>query len=270
MNENRPVTDVTLLGIVNATPDSFSDGGAYDPLSHALKLIDEGADGIDIGGESTRPGAMVLSLEEESNRVLPVISALRAVYSGPISIDTQKPELAIRAYEAGATIWNDVNGLRSEGAFEVFRKIKADVIIMHMQNDPATMQNAPYYKDVIGEVEEFLLTQAHKAMQYGLTKDQIILDPGLGFGKTLDNNLALLRAIPRLKKNGFRLLIGASNKSMIAHCEAMAGHKPSLPDQRLAGSLMIHLKAAELGADIVRVHNVAAHRQAFLMASRLN
>jgi dihydropteroate synthase len=266
----RSLKSTKIMGIVNATPDSFSDGGAYDPLTHALRLIDEGADLIDIGGESTRPGAEAIGLEEESLRVLPVIKALRRVYSGHISIDTQKPELAFRAVEAGATIWNDVNGLKSKGAFEVLSELKINVIIMHMQNDPANMQKEPHYDDVVFEVEEFLLQQAKKALQCGLSKDQIILDPGLGFGKTLDHNLALIRAIPRLKNHGFDVLIGASNKSMIAHCEELAGRPPSTPDQRLAGTLAVHLRAAELGADIVRVHNVAAHRQAFLVASCLN
>jgi len=257
------------MGVINATPDSFSDGGAYDPIAHALRLIKEGADIVDIGGKSTRPGAEPVGIAEELRRTIPVIEAL-ARQGALISIDTQKPEVAQAAMAAGAHIWNDVSALQSPDALQTAARLGCGVILMHKKGDPQTMQSAPVYDDVVSEVEAYLLGHARAAESAGVKRAHIWIDPGIGFGKTLSHNLALINAIARLKSNGYPVLIGASNKSLIAHCETQAGLVSSSPHQRLGGTLALHLKAVALGADMVRVHDVAAHKQAFLLQSRLN
>lgn len=244
-----------VMGIVNVTPDSFSDGGrhasAAAAIAHGLALAAAGADILDIGGESTRPGAAPVSEVEELARVLPVIEGLRQRTALPLSIDTMKPKVARAAVAAGAQIWNDVNGLRAEGAIEAAAALGVCAVVMHMQGAPRTMQREPRYDDVVGEVSAFLGAQAAALSEAGVR--DLWVDPGIGFGKTLAHNLALIAAIPRIKAaTGRPLLFGASRKSMIAKLDRTA----ESPDLRLGGSLALALRAAALGADVLRVHDV--------------
>ncbi|UDF02943.1 dihydropteroate synthase [Asticcacaulis sp. AND118] len=259
-----------IMGIVNATPDSFSDGGAYDPVAQGLRLIAEGADVLDIGGESTRPGAEPVSAADEIARVVPVIKAIRAEWDGPLSIDTLKPEVARAAFTAGATTWNDVTALtHAPDSLATAAELNAEVILMHMQGEPRTMQAAPRYDDVVAEVEAWLLARAEAAMVAGVAREKIWLDPGIGFGKTLDHNLALIRATERLASHGFPLLMAASRKRFIAALEEREGTPVSDATQRIGGTLAIHLYAARKGARMVRVHDVAAMRQALQLWAAL-
>lgn len=251
------------MGIVNVTPDSFSDGGRYlghdAALAHARRLIAEGADLLDIGGESTRPGAAPVPEAEELARVIPLIAAIRADSAVPISIDTMKPAVARAAVAAGASIWNDVSALRgAPDAPAVAAELGCDVVLMHMLGEPGTMQDAPRYDDVVGEVEAFLLARAEAAMAAGVARERIWLDPGVGFGKTLDHNLALLRALPRFVALGFPVLLGASRKRFIAAID------PTAQDagDRLGGSLAVALHGARAGIAAVRVHDVRETVQA--------
>lgn len=249
-----------VMGIVNVTPDSFSDGGEHSDaaraIAHGLSLIEAGADWLDIGGESTRPGAQPVSEAEELKRVIPVIEGL-ADTGIPLSIDTMKPGVARAAMTAGASLWNDVFALRAEGALETAAELGCEVCLMHMQGEPQTMQASPVYDDVVGEVEAFLLQRAQAAMAAGIARGRIWLDPGIGFGKTVAHNLALMRALPRLAGHGFGVLFGASRKRFIA---ALNGDAPA--DQRLGGSLAAALHAARSGAGMVRVHDVRETVQA--------
>jgi dihydropteroate synthase len=242
------------MGIVNVTPDSFSDGGRYaDPrlaVAHARRLVEEGADLLDVGGESTRPGAGAVPLAEELERVLPVLEGVRDL-GVPVSVDTMKPEVMRAALAAGAAMINDVNGFRAEGAWEAVRDGDCRLCVMHMQGEPRTMQENPLYADVVGEVEAFLAGRIAAAETAGIARARIVVDPGFGFGKTLAHNLALLRELGRFARLA-PVLVGMSRKRMIG---ALTGR--DLPD-RLAGSLAAALRAAENGAAIVRVHDVAA------------
>lgn len=249
------------MGILNVTPDSFSDGGRHNEferaVAHGLKLAADGADILDIGGESTRPGAEPVDETEEVRRTLPVIEALRRQTDIPISIDTMKPAVARAAIEAGAAIWNDVNALRAAGALDTATTLGCAVVLMHMQGEPRTMQTAPVYDDVVAEVEAYLLERAEAAMAAGIAREKIALDPGIGFGKTLAHNLALLRSIDRLAGHGFPVLIGASRKRFIAAAD------PHQDDgNRLGGSIYAALLAAAKGAAILRVHDVRETVQA--------
>lgn len=252
-----------VMGIVNVTPDSFSDGGRYldadAALSHARRLIADGADILDIGGESTRPGAAPVAEADELARTIPLITAIRAGSDVPISIDTLKPAVARAAVAAGATMWNDVTALRgAPDAPDVAAELGCRVVLMHMLGEPGTMQNAPRYNDVVAEVEAFLLARAEVAMAAGAARDNIWLDPGIGFGKTLDHNLALLRALPRFVALGFPVLLGASRKRFIAAID------PAAKDagDRLGGSLAVALEGARTGVAAVRVHDVRETVQA--------
>ena len=244
------------MGIVNVTPDSFSDGGRYlghdAALAHARRLIVEGADILDIGGESTRPGAAPVSEAEELDRVIPLIAAIRAESAVPVSIDTLKPAVARAAVAAGATLWNDVSALRGPDAPAVAADLGCEVVLMHMLGEPGTMQNAPRYDDVVAEVETFLLARAESALAAGVARDKLWLDPGIGFGKTLDHNLALLRALPRFVALGFPVLLGASRKRFIAAIDPAATDAAD----RLGGSLAAALHGAQAGVAAVRVHDV--------------
>ncbi|MDX2277203.1 MAG: dihydropteroate synthase [Hyphomonadaceae bacterium] len=247
-----------IMGILNVTPDSFSDGGKWDGASapHALAMLEAGADIIDIGGESTRPGAAPVDEREEIARVIPVLASLRAATKAPVSIDTMKPAVAVEAANMGANLWNDVTALRAPGALETAAALHAPVILMHMQGEPRTMQAAPHYEDVVGEVIAFLKERVAAAEARGLTR--IWVDPGIGFGKTLEHNLALLRAIARIRaETGKPVVIGASRKSFISKLDpgADAAH-------RLGGSVAAALLAAQAGADMLRVHDVAETVQA--------
>ncbi len=256
-----------IMGVVNVTPDSFSDGGRHQSLDaaleHAQQLIQDGADVLDIGGESTRPGAHPVTLEDEINRVIPLISQLSRIADVPLSIDTLKPEVAEEARHAGAEIWNDVSALsHNSGSLETAARFEGDIILMHMKGEPRTMQTSPWYEDVVAEVESYLLECAEAAIRAGVKRDHIWLDPGIGFGKTLDHNLALIRATGRLASQGFPLVMAASRKRFIAALEERDGCEPSDPQERLGASIAVHLHAVLHGAKMVRVHDVKAMKQA--------
>jgi len=251
------------MGIVNVTPDSFSDGGKFvsaaDGVEHARRLIAQGADILDIGGESTRPGAAPVSEFDEILRVVPLIEAIRNASDIPISVDTMKPGVARAAVKAGATLWNDVAALRfAPEAPEVAAELGCEVVLMHMLGEPGTMQDAPRYDDVVAEVEAFLLARAFTAMAAGVAKEKIWLDPGIGFGKTVEHNLALLKALPRFAALGYPILLGASRKRFIAGIDPSAGEATD----RLGGSLASHLHGAATGVAAVRVHDVRETVQA--------
>lgn len=247
------------MGVVNVTPDSFSDGGlhasASDAVSHARRLIEEGADLLDIGGESTRPGAAPVTLDEERRRVLPVLEAL-AGGGVPVSVDTRKPELMREAVAAGAAMVNDVTALSAPGALDAVAKTTVAVCLMHMQGDPETMQAGPSYRDVVREVRAYLVARAAAAERAGIAPDRIVVDPGFGFGKTLEHNLALLASLRELRLPGVALMVGLSRKAMLGK---LTGREPW---DRVHASIAAALLAVQNGAQIVRVHDVAATRDA--------
>jgi dihydropteroate synthase len=258
-----------LMGIVNVTPDSFSDGGQHCSapagIGHGLRLAAEGADILDIGGESTRPGAAPVPLEEELARVLPVIEGLAGNTRARISVDTRKPEVARRAVAAGAAIWNDVSALAyAPDSLETASALGCDVVLMHAQGDPRTMQVAPRYDDVVADVLHFLAGRIEAAMAAGIARARLIVDPGIGFGKTLAHNLALLAGLERFRALGCPILVGTSRKRFIA---ALDRDGPAA--ERLGGSLAAALAAAARGAAIIRVHDVAATRQALAVREAL-
>ena len=262
-SKTAPMRMPQLMGILNVTPDSFSDGGhALDAGAAAAKafaMLEDGADIIDIGGESTRPGAAPVPAKEEIKRVVPVINAIRAQSEAAISIDTMKPEVAKAAFDAGADIWNDVTALRfAKNSLKTAVELNAFVVLMHMQGDPQTMQKDPSYpRGVTAEVLEFFASRVYEAQHAGLPREKIIIDPGLGFGKTLDHNLELLASIDRLSETGLPVLIGASRKSFINTLDNKAA-----VDQRIGGSLAAAAWAASKGAQILRVHDVRETKQA--------
>ena len=246
-----------VMGIVNVTPDSFSDGGAHDTLeaalAHGLKLAEEGADILDVGGESTRPGAADVSVEEELRRTIPVIERLAKETSLPISIDTSKPEVMRAAVQAGAGMINDVYALRREGALDAAAGLGVPVVLMHMQGEPRSMQDAPQYDDVVATVHRFLAERIFAAEMAGIAKKKIIVDPGFGFGKNTQHNLALLAQLERLAELGVPVLAGLSRKRTIGEIVGRSD-----PRERAAGSVAAHLIAAQRGAKLLRVHDVAA------------
>ena len=248
-----------IMGVVNVTPDSFSDGGLhFEPkqaVTHARRLADEGADILDVGGESTRPGAAAVTLEEERRRVLPVLEAL-AGGNIPVSVDTRKPELMREAIAAGASMVNDVTALSTPGALEAVAKAPVAVCLMHMQGDPGTMQANPIYRDVVKEVRDYLAGRIAAAEAAGIGRDRIVVDPGFGFGKTLEHNLALLRSLGEFGTLGVTLLAGVSRKAMLGK---LTGREPH---ERVHASVAAALLAVQNGAQIVRVHDVAATRDA--------
>ncbi|MFJ6024908.1 dihydropteroate synthase [Brevundimonas sp. NPDC092305] len=252
-----------VMGIVNTTPDSFSDGGRLTSVeaavAHGLSLVEQGADILDIGGESTRPGAEPVGVDEEIARTAPVIAGLRARWTGPISIDTMKPEVARAAVAAGATMWNDVTALsHSPESLSTAAELGCDVVLMHMQGEPRTMQADPRYGDVVAEVTDWLTLRADAAIAAGVARDRIWLDPGIGFGKTLAHNLALTAHLDRLTATGFPVLYGASRKRTVQAIDPTATNSAD----RLGGSLALALEAARRGAAIIRVHDVRETVQA--------
>ena len=258
------------MGIVNVTPDSFSDGGRFlgqeAALAHARRLVADGADILDIGGESTRPGAAPVSEEDEIGRVVPLIAAIRRESAIPISIDTMKPAVARAAVAAGASLWNDVAALRDgANAVETAAHLGCEVVLMHMLGEPRTMQDAPRYDDVVGEVEAFLIARAEAAVAGGVAREKLWLDPGVGFGKTVAHNLALLAALPRFVALGFPILLGASRKRFIAGLDPLG--EPS--DSRLGGSLAAALAGARAGVAAVRVHDVRETVQALTVSAAI-
>jgi dihydropteroate synthase len=246
-----------VMGIVNVTPDSFSDGGAHATaeaaVAHALELAEEGADLLDIGGESTRPGAEEVSVEEELRRVIPVIEQLAKRTSLPISIDTSKPEVMRAAVAAGAGMINDVYALRREGALEAAAALGVPVVLMHMLGEPRSMQQAPEYDDVVGDVHRFLTERLFAAEMSGIAKKNLIVDPGFGFGKNTQHNLALLAQLERFAELGVPVLAGLSRKRTLGE---LTGREAA--QDRVFASVAAHLIAAQRGARLLRVHDVAA------------
>ena len=245
-----------VMGVVNVTPDSFSDGGRFlspeRAVAHALALVDEGADLLDVGGESTRPGSRGVDAAEELDRVLPVIEGIRAAADVPVSVDTSKPEVMRATVAAGASMINDVRALRAQGALECVAGAGLAVALMHMQGEPRTMQRAPRYDDVVAEVAAFLSERASACEAAGIAREHIVIDPGFGFGKTLEHNLTLLRSLAVLAGTGYPVLAGLSRKSMI---EGLIGRPPG---QRVPASVALAMAAAARGAALLRVHDVAA------------
>ena len=246
-----------IMGIVNVTPDSFSDGGAHfdvdAAIAHGLALAAEGADILDVGGESTRPGAQDVSVEEELRRVIPVVERLAQETSLPISVDTSKPEVMRAAVAAGAGMINDVYALRREGALDAMAELGVPVVLMHMLGEPRSMQDDPQYDDVVGDVHRFLTERIFAAEMSGIAKKHIVVDPGFGFGKTVQHNLQLLAQLERFNELGVPVLAGLSRKRTIGE---LTGRE--LPAERVFGSVAAHLIAAQRGAKLLRVHDVAA------------
>jgi len=246
-----------VIGIVNVTPDSFADGGEHastqTAIAHGMKLVEEGADLLDIGGESTRPGAQDVSVDEELRRVIPVIEALAKQTSLPISIDTSKPEVMRAAAAAGAGMINDVYALRRDGALDAAASLGVPVVLMHMQGEPRSMQDAPQYDDVVAEVHRFLAERIFAAEMAGIAKKDIVVDPGFGFGKTSAHNLLLLAQLGRITELGVPVLAGMSRKKTIGD---LTGRDD--PHERVHGSVAAALIAAQRGARLLRVHDVAA------------
>jgi dihydropteroate synthase len=245
-----------VCGVLNVTPDSFSDGGtsldAQTAIERGVRLVAEGADLVDVGGESTRPGAQAVSVEEELARIIPVIEGLAKQVDVPISVDTSKPDVMRAAVAAGAGLVNDVYALRREGAAEAVAELRVPVCLMHMQGEPRTMQDAPQYDDVVGEVHRFLAERVFACEMAGIERRNLLVDPGFGFGKTLEHNLLLLRDLERFAEIA-PVMAGLSRKSMIG---TLTGRGE--PADRLAGSAAAALIAVQRGAMIVRVHDVAA------------
>ena len=264
--DGRPLLQAdraAIMGILNATPDSFSDGGLFlaveNAVDHAGQMIDEGADILDIGGESTRPGAQAVSIQQELDRVTPVIETLSSRFEIPISVDTSKPEVMQQAVVAGASMINDVRALREEGALEAAAECGVTVCLMHMQGEPRTMQEQPEYDDVVADVRQFLSERVQVCTDAGISVDNLILDPGFGFGKTREQNFSLLNHLDDLKVDGLPILAGLSRKSMI-------GQTLGLPvDERVHASVGLALLAVMNGANIVRVHDVKATHDALRM-----
>ena len=251
------------MGILNITPDSFSDGGIFlspeKAITQALRMAEEGADIVDVGGESTRPGARPVSVQEELDRVLPVVEALHGRIPLPISIDTSKPEVMRAAVVAGAGFINDVRALREPGALEAAAQLEVPVCLMHMRGEPRTMQDEPCYADVVGEVRDFLGQRRDACLEAGIPASRLVIDPGFGFGKTLQHNIELLRGLKKLGNLGLPVLAGLSRKSMI-------GKALGLPvEQRLHASVALALMAVQQGARIVRVHDVGPTVEALRM-----
>ncbi len=257
VDHQRPL----VMGILNVTPDSFSDGGQLltdsgpdfgKILFRAEQLIGQGADLLDIGGESTRPGAQALEPAVELERVVPVIAAIKARFAIPLSVDTSTPEVMEASAREGVDMINDVRALRRPGALAAAAKIKLPVTLMHMQGEPTTMQREPTYGDVVAEVGDFLAQRVTTCIESGLARDNIVIDPGFGFGKNLAHNLALFRALPRFCGMGLPVMVGLSRKRMVG---AITGRQT---DARVHGSVALALLAAQKGASIIRVHDVGA------------
>ncbi len=259
-----------IMGVVNATPDSFSDGGLYldaaAAVSHGLRLAAEGADILDIGGESTRPGAEAVSSSEELERTIPVVEGLiNAGCKAHLSIDTRKPGIAQAAMAAGASIWNDVSALSySSDSLQIAASLGCDIMLMHAAGDPKTMQANPHYDDVVEEVYAYLARRIDACITAGVAETRLIVDPGIGFGKTLDHNLALLANLDRFRALGRPVLLGASRKRFIAALD-----REGLAQERLGGSIAAVLAGARRGVSIFRVHDVAATRQALNVSTAI-
>jgi dihydropteroate synthase len=255
------------MGILNMTPDSFSDGGRFrrveDAIQEGIAMVAAGADWVDVGGESTRPGAAPVTAEEEIARVLPVVLAL--VEEGvAVSVDTQKAIVARATLDAGARMINDVSAMRDPDMAFTVREFGVEVVLMHMQGNPLTMQNDPEYVNVTSEVRDYLVDRAKLAEAVGILREKIWIDPGIGFGKTVQHNLQLIRETDRLVATGYPVLVGASRKAFIGKLTEDAG-----VEDRLAGTLAVHLEAVRRGAKMIRVHDVQAHQRALTLFQAL-
>lgn len=261
-----PLERPLIMGVVNVTPDSFSDGGRFfgtqQAVEHARMLVEEGADILDIGGESSRPGAEPVGLDEELRRVMPVLEQLVQLPI-PVSVDTCKPEVMRRAIAAGAAMVNDINALREPGGLAAVAESQAAVCLVHMQGEPRTMQQDPHYQDVLTEVTAFLAQRVEAARQAGIARERIVIDPGFGFGKKTGHNLELLRGLPRIAGLGQPVLVGLSRKSLFGKITGKA------VADRVSASVAAALLAAERGAALVRVHDVAATRDALLVLNAI-
>jgi dihydropteroate synthase len=249
-----------IMGVLNVTPDSFYDGGRYNgaekAFGRARELHEEGADIIDVGGESSRPGATPVSAQEEADRVCPVIERIACEMPVPVSVDTRKPSVADAAIRAGASIVNDISALGSDGSMgAVAARSGVHIVLMHMRGEPGNMQENPVYVDCVGEIYQYLCERAAAARAMGIDRDRIIIDPGIGFGKTLEHNYELLRNVGYFKKSGFPVLVGVSRKSLIGRLYAH-------DEDRLPATIALNTAAAMFGADIVRVHDVREHKLA--------
>jgi len=257
-----------VMGVLNVTPDSFSDGGQFFNVERAvergIQMAVEGAAIIDIGGESTRPGSASISDDEQIERVVPVINVLSKKIAVPISVDTCKVKVAEAALEAGANMLNDITALSDERMAELAARVGVPIVLMHMQGTPATMQVEPKYEDVVGEVMEFLISRAKQAENFGIAKNMIFIDPGIGFGKTLEHNLMLLRNINKFVASGYRVLVGASRKSFIGK---LTGREK--PTERIFGTAATVALCAAAGVSIVRVHDVAEMVDVVSMSNKL-
>lgn len=260
------MNNLKVMGILNVTPDSFSDGGQFNTLNTALaqvdRMIDEGANIIDIGGESTRPGASEVSTEDEYQRVIPILKAIKSHHEIAVSIDTSKSDIMHAAINEGADIINDVRALQAPGALAACTQHKGQVCLMHMQGQPRTMQEAPQYQHVVGDIKSFLQQRIKACEQAGIHRNQIIIDPGFGFGKTLEHNLQLLSELRSLQTLACPILVGISRKTMIGH---LLDNAPV--ENRLYGSLSAAVIAAMNGASIIRVHDVKATVDAIKIVS---
>ena len=256
-----------VMGVVNVTPDSFSDGGQWlktsEAIAHARALQDAGADIIDIGGESTRPGARDVPLQQELDRVIPVIENIATQLSVPVSIDTSKPAVMREAVAAGAGMINDVYALRRNGALKAAAELAVPVCLMHMLGDPGGMQQNPVYDNVIGDIKGFLLERVRICQEGGISSQNIVLDPGFGFGKTMDQNLELFHGLPDIVASSYPVLVGVSRKAMIGHLTGRVAL------DRMPGSITAAVLAAQYGAAIIRVHDVAETCDALKVATAL-
>jgi dihydropteroate synthase len=256
------------MGILNVTPDSFSDGGLWldrdQALRHAVEMAEAGADIIDVGGESTRPGSLAISVQQELDRVIPLIELIVAGTDVPVSIDTSKPEVMEAAVSAGAGMINDIYALRREGALEMAASLGVPICLMHMQGKPGDMQKDPKFSNVVEEVKIFLLARAECCESEGVPKQSIIIDPGFGFGKNLQHNIDLFKAIPDFVATAYPVLVGVSRKSMLGQLSGKA------VDLRLPASLSAAVLAAQAGAEIIRVHDVGETVDALNIASALH
>jgi len=254
-----------IMGILNVTPDSFSDGGSYDTVEKALvrakEMVDEGADIIDIGGESTRPGSEAVSVEEELSRVVPIVKRLLAEVKVPLSIDTMKPEVARECLKLGVSYLNDVTGLRNAEMLKVAAEFNCKVIIMHMQGIPKIMQENPHYEDVVKEVKEYLFFQAKKAQEAGV--DEIILDPGIGFGKSVEDNLKIIKNLGEFVELGYPVLIGLSRKSFLGKITGLE------VSERVEATIAADTIAVLNGASIIRVHDVKEAKRALMVVDAI-
>jgi len=265
-NKTLDLSQPAIMGIVNVTPDSFSDGGELFSNSNlnldktlvlVERMLSDGADIIDIGGESTRPGADEVTIQQELDRVIPVLEAVMSRFDALVSVDTSTGQVITEAAAKGASLINDVRALRREGALEAVAKAQVPVCLMHMQNQPKTMQEQPAYNDVVSEVMEFLQDRQQVCLDAGIGNEKIIIDPGFGFGKSLAHNMALFHAIDVFAATGCPVLVGVSRKTMIGQMLGVAQ-----PDQRLIGSVAMAMLAAQKGAAILRVHDVLETKQA--------